>query len=75
MIIDLVVTGAVSLFFNRTVAEYVTFQLIKNTGIDISDVGMVVDRLWMGGVALFIILMVITENVEEYLDIRQLHYW
>ena len=38
MIIDLVVTGAVSLFFDRTVAEYVTFQLIKNTGIDISDV-------------------------------------
>lgn len=62
MIIDLVVTGAVSLFFNRTVAEYVTFQLIKNTGIDISDVGMVVVGVWMGGVALFIILMVITEE-------------
>ena len=33
-------------------AEYVTFQLIKNTGIDISDVGMVVVGVWMGGVAL-----------------------
>lgn len=48
MIIDLVVTGAVSLFFDRTVAEYVTFQLIKNTGIDISDVEMVVAGVWMG---------------------------
>ena len=29
MIIDLVATGAVSLFFNRKVEEYVTLQLIK----------------------------------------------
>ena len=34
-------------------AEYVTFQLIKNTGIDISDVEMVVAGVWMGGIALF----------------------
>lgn len=65
MIIDLVATGAVSLFFNRTVEEYVTLQLIKSTGIEISDVGKVVVAVLMGGVALFIILMVITEECRE----------
>lgn len=65
MIIDLVATGAVSLFFNRKVEEYVTLQLIKNTEIEISDVGKVVVAILMGGVALFIILMVITEECRE----------